>query len=453
MSDPSHQAKIPIHRILVGERFRKDFGDITELKIDIKDNGLISPIAVNDITGEGKEYQLLAGERRLRACLDLGWTEMPVNIYVGKLDPMQVRLIELSENIKRKDLTPYEVISIRAEIHKLRLAIYGEKTSTSADAEGTSIRDTAKVLGVHQSHLSRDLQLAELVELMPELKTAKTRDEIVKAVDRAEKIFTEKRAIDRFADAKEKEGAGDTAARLYNAYHVGDFFEFTRDIASNIIDLCEVDPPYGIDLVDKKKTTDSLKTSTAEYTDVPAEEYQAFVERTLATCYRLLKADGWLILWYPIEPWGEMIYQTAIKVGFAGRRMPGIWVKGTGQTMSPYVHLASAAEYFFYFRKGTAAIYKPGHTNLFTHPPVPPQHKIHPTERPIPLIVEILTTFLAPGGRVLVPFLGSGNTILAAEQSSMVAFGTDLREEYRNSFAAKLVTTIKEEPTDADTSN
>ena len=58
----------------------------------------------------------------------------------------------------------------------------------------------------------------------------------------------------------------------------------------------------------------------------------------------------------------------------------------------------------------------------------------HPTERPIELIQEILATFGVPGSRVLVPFLGSGNTLLAAANLKMSAVGYEIAEENRAAF-------------------
>jgi ParB family chromosome partitioning protein len=65
---------MPLAHIKVGERIRKDFGDIAELAASIKDNGLLQPILV---TPDGL---LLCGERRLRAFELLGRTEIPVLI-------------------------------------------------------------------------------------------------------------------------------------------------------------------------------------------------------------------------------------------------------------------------------------------------------------------------------------------------------------------------------------
>jgi ParB family chromosome partitioning protein len=65
---------LPIARIKVGKRIRKDMGDIAALAESIEDLGLLHPVIV---TPDGL---LLSGERRLRAAELLGWIEIPVSI-------------------------------------------------------------------------------------------------------------------------------------------------------------------------------------------------------------------------------------------------------------------------------------------------------------------------------------------------------------------------------------
>ncbi|MDW9503036.1 hypothetical protein GOB10_18440 [Sinorhizobium meliloti] len=64
-------SNFPIDRIVVGRRFRRDFGDLDALAASIRDLGLLQPIVID------QDGNLLAGERRLRACRLLGWTEIP----------------------------------------------------------------------------------------------------------------------------------------------------------------------------------------------------------------------------------------------------------------------------------------------------------------------------------------------------------------------------------------
>ena len=118
--------------------------------------------------------------------------------------------------------------------------------------------------------------------------------------------------------------------------------------------------------------------------------------------------------------------------------IPGIWVKGGGQTQQPSLYLANSYEPFFYARKGGGRIVRQGRSNLFEFRVVNPDNKIHPTERPIEMIQELITTFCEPQSMVLVPFAGSGNTLLAAANLNMKAIGFDLAQEYKDAFIVRV---------------
>nr|WP_154957467.1 ParB N-terminal domain-containing protein [Paenibacillus xylanexedens] len=89
---------ININQIKVSDRIRKDFGGIEELAQDIAQNGLINPIVVTP------NYQLIAGERRLRAHQYLGRKEVVVRVMEISDFEHQLRL-EISENEHRKEFT------------------------------------------------------------------------------------------------------------------------------------------------------------------------------------------------------------------------------------------------------------------------------------------------------------------------------------------------------------
>jgi len=91
-----------INAIVVGERFRKDLGDIQGLAQSIKEVGLLHPIV---ITPDGR---LIAGRRRLEACRSLGWTKIPVTI----VDILDLLRGQADENSARKDLAPSEAVAI-----------------------------------------------------------------------------------------------------------------------------------------------------------------------------------------------------------------------------------------------------------------------------------------------------------------------------------------------------
>jgi len=74
------EISIPIKKITVEERFRKDSGDITGLAKSINEIGLLNPISVRKVK-EG--FKLLAGRRRIAACESLGWAEIPARVLEG----------------------------------------------------------------------------------------------------------------------------------------------------------------------------------------------------------------------------------------------------------------------------------------------------------------------------------------------------------------------------------
>jgi len=78
---------------------------LQELSESIKTHGLIQPITVRKIKGE--RYQIIAGERRMRASKLAELTEIPA--YIRTASDMEMLEMGLIENIQRKDLNPIEV--------------------------------------------------------------------------------------------------------------------------------------------------------------------------------------------------------------------------------------------------------------------------------------------------------------------------------------------------------
>ena len=155
---------IDIDRIIVGDRIRKDFGDIQELADDIRENGLINPPVVN------KEYVLLAGERRLRACKLLGWPQIEVRMMDTR-DAEHELNIEISENDVRKGFTKSERVDYIRRLLRIEQAKakerQGERTS---DQNGTEVQRadqlTAEQFGIGRTTMRRELFIADNKDLL-----------------------------------------------------------------------------------------------------------------------------------------------------------------------------------------------------------------------------------------------------------------------------------------------
>jgi ParB family chromosome partitioning protein len=84
---------------------RRDFSqaEISSLAESLKEHDMLQPILVRRV---GDRYQLISGERRLRAAKEAGWTTIPAR--VRQADDRLVAELAIVENLQRKDLNPVE---------------------------------------------------------------------------------------------------------------------------------------------------------------------------------------------------------------------------------------------------------------------------------------------------------------------------------------------------------
>ena len=106
--DPPPPTKLPVRAIAPNPfQPRRDFqaADLAELAASIEANGLLQAILVRR-SATGRTFELVAGERRLRAVKQLGWVDIPAR--VREVDDETLLVLALVENIQREDLGPLE---------------------------------------------------------------------------------------------------------------------------------------------------------------------------------------------------------------------------------------------------------------------------------------------------------------------------------------------------------
>ncbi len=82
---------------------RQVMGDLAELMASIAEKGVIEPLVVRQ---RGERFQIIAGERRYHAAVQVGLRELPV--VIRDVDDAELIELALIENLQRKDLTPFE---------------------------------------------------------------------------------------------------------------------------------------------------------------------------------------------------------------------------------------------------------------------------------------------------------------------------------------------------------
>jgi ParB family chromosome partitioning protein len=123
--------------------------DISELVASIKEHGLLEPIIVRPV---GRRFEVVAGNRRLRACKLLRYRR--VKCIIAGLDDSEAYEVALAENVQRRTLDPLE----EAMAFKKYCDKFGWGSQTKL----------AKKLGKSQEYISHRMKLLELPEVVKE---------------------------------------------------------------------------------------------------------------------------------------------------------------------------------------------------------------------------------------------------------------------------------------------
>jgi len=113
---------------------------LEELKASIRQAGLLQPVVVRPIPGGNGGYELIAGERRLRACQALGWERIPA--VKREVDDRTVLTLALIENLQRDDLSPVD----EARGYERLIAEFNLAQQDVADAVGRDRSTVANAL-------------------------------------------------------------------------------------------------------------------------------------------------------------------------------------------------------------------------------------------------------------------------------------------------------------------
>lgn len=116
--------------------------ELKELELSLKTNGLLQPITVRAANNRNG-YEIIAGERRLRAATNLGWKEIPS--MVKDLSDQEILTMALVENLQRSDLDPIE----EAEGYERLIEEFGHTQQAVADMIGknrSTIANTIRML-------------------------------------------------------------------------------------------------------------------------------------------------------------------------------------------------------------------------------------------------------------------------------------------------------------------
>ena len=214
-----------------------DNGKMSELKDSIKNSGLLQPITVRKISN-GK-YEIVAGERRYRACRELGMESIPViEMNVGDARGYELSVLE---NIQRENLNPIE----EAESYLMLMEVYGytqEKLSEKLGKTRSSVSNKMRILKLPASvkemvkkgeisygHARTLLSLSDEKKIEEAAKEIINKGYSVRETERRVKVLINKgNSSEKFSGdlgSRGKESENESQNKNLNGKENNDFFE------------------------------------------------------------------------------------------------------------------------------------------------------------------------------------------------------------------------------------
>jgi ParB family chromosome partitioning protein len=174
---------LPLEALVPSPQPRRRFEALEALAQSIREKGVLQPLLVRPL-GDGR-YAIVAGERRYRAALMAGLTEVPVRVL--EISEKEARLLALVENLQREDLNPYEetlgVLELLSEelgkpreevvrlLHRMRNEVKGKIThNVVGNPEAERVEEIFRALGrmSWESFVQHRLPLLSLPEELRE---------------------------------------------------------------------------------------------------------------------------------------------------------------------------------------------------------------------------------------------------------------------------------------------
>lgn len=417
---------LPISSIQVNRDSRQRKSIKTEdLEKSIKKNGLFNPI----IVGAGSpahagevRFSLVAGERRLTACHNLGWKEIPC-IFASDLSPVELSIIELEENIKRTDLPWQDIATAIRKIHQLNLQLDPDWTQA----------ETADLCSVSPGHISECLLVANNLE-SPRVLEASSLREAYNILDRkfrrqeAESLeellyLPNEQELKEVQERQIKLGSASPVSVLPIPFvqtkpqeipiaetilHQS-FLEYNH--SGSKFNFIHCDFPYGIDIFEGPQGRGAEPQE--HYLNTP-EVYFTLVKHLCKSINSISSMSCHIMFWY-----AEKFKLETINIfkAFAPQvewtTNPLIWLKSDNTGISPDPRRLPRHIY------ETALLGSTSSRELVQVKAdayaCPTDHKVHPSTKPESMLRHFFTMLVDENTRMFDPTCGSGSSIRAAE--------------------------------------
>lgn len=410
---------VPINEIVVvrTERIRKEIrqSNIDELAASIHRRGLIHPPVVTE------ELKLVSGETRLTACKALGWTAIPVQ-FVSDLSERELKLIELEENVKRKNLSWQDECLAVYELHKLHKEV---------DEKWTQ-QKTAEVVGFTQPHVGKQIEVAE--ELLAENVKVTTADKFSVAYNAVQRSTERKKALALTQVEERMEatlGVGKPkveAEKPVIPLMLANFHEWQDNYKGQKFNLIHCDFPYGINISDGPRQNSVIKDV---YDDTP-ETYWSLVSRLSLAMKNVVAESAHLIFWFSMDFYSDTLTELR-RMGWTVDPYPLIWNKSdnAGIASDPQRKPRRVYECAFFGSRGDRKLTEAGTRSNSVSYPGQKKEGDHVSTKPIPVLEHFMKMVCDEYSIVFDPTAGSGNALKVGKKlGAKSCLGLEINKEF-----------------------
>jgi len=215
--------------------------------------------------------------------------------------------------------------------------------------------------------------------------------------------------------------------------YTADCFAWFDAAPQQSVDLIVTDPPYGMAYQSNRRVRSDKFRRIAN--DNGLDWVPSFFEES----YRVLKPNSAM---YTFCSWHHI---DTFKVNFQKHftlKNVLVWVKnnhGSGDLTGAY---APKHEFILYGHKGRSLIRNGRRPDVLEFPKVASNNMVHPTEKPIPLLLQLIQASSDPGDTVLDPFCGSGTTGVACVESGRNFIGVELDPGYATAARSRVLQSV-----------
>lgn len=400
-----------------GSSYKYDPDELERLKKSIEEHGLFHPVILQEAPGnlEGDNnnpkqlHKIIAGRARYLALALLGRTKIPATIL--PYDCQNPHEISLHENLRRNNLPWYDQVELERELHDLRVSQHGEKPigRPTAEKKGWSQNDTARELGLALGTFSQDMALALELKRNPSLRNVKDKTTALKII---------KQIVKRQAAEIEQAIPSDIEM---NDVFLGDAGIILKSFKNETFDCCITDPPWS------------------EYKDPELRSDQAKLLPIFLELFRVMKRDSFLFL---ITSSTDFYFYTVElpKLGFKVQSYPIIWWKTKTIThgRAPW-QFARDYEPILVAVKGDPSLTTGIElSSILKYDNLHYSKMIHPHEKPIALITNLLRVSTHPGAKVIDVFAGSGVVLEACKLNDRRYIGIEKEKKFYDQIVRRL---------------